>query len=208
MRDWSLQPFQRALERFYGLEPAPNVDDFVRIGEEGEREALVVRYHEGEDVLEVQLRLPRAATELELQLRWSGASDARRRRPRVPSDVLAQVVEGVSHFVLLGERARMELPITELELELQAEVDKFVFFGWPFELCYESRQLHARLFSSTRYLDGPGTERGARYRLANRLAAKYTDALLRRTPRAQVKCQLRRFFHAGQTDKIRMAQAA
>ena len=208
MGDWSLEPLQRALERFYGLEPAPNVDDFIQLGDDGEREALLVRYHEAENALELQLRLPKAVTELERQVRWPGPNDARRRRPRVPSDTLAQVVEGVSHFVLLGERARVELPTTELELELQAEVDKFVFFAWPFDLSCESRELHAQLFSSIRYLQGPGSERGARYRLANRLAAKYTDALLRRTPRAEVRRQLRRFFRAGQTDKIRIVLAA
>ncbi|MCH7929016.1 MAG: ATP-binding protein [Proteobacteria bacterium] len=35
-------------------------------------------------------------------------------------------VEGVSHFVLVAERARRELPVTQLELELQAEIDKFL----------------------------------------------------------------------------------
>ena len=208
MGDWSLEPLQRALERFYGLEPAPNVDDFVQLGDDGERESLLVRYHAAEDALELQLRLPKAVTELERQVRWPGPNDARRRRPQVPSDTLAQVVEGVSHFVLLGERARVELPTTELELELQAEVDKFVFFAWPFDLSCESRELHAQLFSSIRYLQGPRSERGARYRLANRLAAKYTNALLRCTPRTEARRQLRRFFRAGQTDKIRIALAA
>lgn len=36
------------------------------------------------------------------------------------------VLEGVSHFVYLAWNAGMDKPVTRLELELQAEVDKFV----------------------------------------------------------------------------------
>lgn len=195
---FSLEPLQRSFEAFYGLEPAPSVDGFVRLGEQGERETLLVRT--SDDALEVQLRVPRAAADLELTGGPSGTG--------VGADVVAQVVEGVSHFVLLVERARVELPTTQLELELQAEVDKFVYFAWPFELAPERLETHERLFSSVRYLHRSDCEIGARYRLANRLAARYTAALVRSVPCAEAKRHLRRFFRAGQAEKIRMAEAA
>ncbi len=64
--------------------------------------------------------------------------------------------------------------MTQLELELQAEVDKFV-------LCLEvsndsAQRLLDRMFDSPRFLDAEGTEAGERYRLAHRLAARFGSA--------------------------------
>src|SRR5262249_14875721 len=76
------------------------------------REALLIREREGH--VEVRIHLPR------------GAADGRGR----PSfDELCQIIEGVSHFLYVAERARRELPATQLELELQAEVDKYIFLS-------------------------------------------------------------------------------
>lgn len=37
-------------------------------------------------------------------------------------------IEGISHCLLLSCRAQAEQPTTQLEMELQAEIDKFLFF--------------------------------------------------------------------------------
>ena len=47
-------------------------------------------------------------------------------RPSAELDALCQIIEGVSHFVYVVERARVGREATQLELELQAEVDKWV----------------------------------------------------------------------------------
>jgi hypothetical protein len=180
--------------RFYDLDEAPDVVDFVRPIDDGGRETLLVR--EEPDAVEVALLLPRRLLE----------EDDAREDP----DALLQAFEGESHFVYLAERVRMSLPTTLLELELQAEVDKFVLLaidGLPLG-AHDRHRLRARLFEHVRFLHEEGSEDGERYRLANALAARFVHRLDTRGEPSELKAALRRFYRAGQTDKIRMARAA
>ncbi|HEX7453023.1 MAG TPA: hypothetical protein VF294_12090 [Polyangiaceae bacterium] len=103
-RQRELCRIQRELEAFYGLERAPNVTRFVRDGDLGSREVVLVR--ESETELEMALVLPPESKRIAV----GGALN----------DVWLQVAEGVSHFIYLAERARVSLPVTKLELVLQA----------------------------------------------------------------------------------------
>jgi hypothetical protein len=189
-RQRELRRIQRRLERYYGLERAPNVTRFVREGDHGSRKVVLVRESDGE--LEIALVLPPESNHIP----EGGALD----------DVWLQVAEGVSHFIYLAERARVNLPVTQLELELQAEVDKFVL---SLEFSTESaRRLLDRLFDSPRFLDEEGTESGDRYRLAHRLAARFVSRVIVANDHARARERLRSFYRAGQTEKIRMARAA
>ncbi len=90
---------QARLTRWYRIEDAPSVDSFIEAADDG-RATLFVRDDGGE--LELLLCLPRAAI-------------APAPGGRGPSfDELCQVIEGVSHFLYLAERARRELPATHL----------------------------------------------------------------------------------------------
>jgi hypothetical protein len=96
------------------------------------------------------------------------------------------------------------LPATQLELELQAEVDKFVLFafGAGGDGNLDARGLHRRLYANVTYLHGPGTEQGERYRLANELAARLAARLLERDA-ADARAILRRFYRAGSAGRSR-----
>ena len=61
---------------------------------------------------------------------------------------MCQLIEGVSHFVYVADRARRKLPATQLELELQAEIDKYVLLVLQRERfdTLVARAFHARLF--------------------------------------------------------------
>lgn len=193
----------RILERlanYYGLDGVPEVGDFLKPLDGAERETLLIR-DDGEG-LEVALHLPRGILEGQ--------------RP-ASLDVLCQVVEGVSHFLYVAERARRELPATQLELELQAEVDKYVMLvhtGAAFVAYSPARAaaLCARLFEGVRYADPPGTECGDRYRMANSLAARLAGRLEARFAQRgrfdDLRAALRQFYCAGQTEKIALARAA
>jgi hypothetical protein len=129
-------------------------------------------------------------------------------------DTLCQVVEGVSHFVYLAECVRRRRPTTLLELELQAEVDKFVVlaFGPLARADLDTvRAVHASLYERVAYLHDAASEDGERYRLANDLAARLC-ARFRRPQRGQIarsgREALVRFYRHGQQGKIRFAQAA
>lgn len=187
-----LRWLQRRLERFYGLERAPNVGDFLRLGAANTREQLFVRQsYEG---VYVAVVFP---------------EDKVPQQPLQPSDDWAQLIEAVSHFLFLAERSRVELPTTQLELELQAEIDKFVLLapGSP-EKTRELAELHRWLYDDVRYLHAPETELGARYRLANYLAARFVHRLMRRGNPVEWQQRLRAFYRAGQAEKIYLALAA
>jgi hypothetical protein len=183
---------QRELERFYGLERAPNVTRFVRDGERGSREVVLVRELGAE--LEIALLLPPESHALGSGVRVD--------------DLWLQAVEGVSHFLYIVERARVSLPATRLELELQAEVDKFAILADGSQHAGELPELHRRLYENVRYLHSARSEQGERYRLANDLAAKLWSSLIAQGQNDRTQLVLRRFYRASQAEKIRMVRAA
>jgi hypothetical protein len=188
---------QRQIEAIYQLEPAPAITPFVRIEDGDTREQLIVR--QSMDALELVVLLPEASVRALL----AGGADT-------DMDAYLGAIEGISHFIHLAERARTRLPTTLLELELQAEVDKFaILLDGASDLGGADRYgLHRRLYEDVSYLHAAASERGHRYRLANGLAAKLWLQLLRLDMSDEVLGVLRRFYRAGQAEKIRIASAA
>ena len=182
---------QQALERFYGLEQGPDVTDFVQTTTASSRESLLVR--DADDAVELALFLPNGDANA------NGAHDA-----------YVQIIEGVSHFVYVAERARIDLPTTALELELQAEVDKFVLLAFDDgELVRERvHAVHRTLYEDVAYLHRADSEPGQRYRLANDLAARVAARISQGASHPRQRAFLQRFYRSGQTDKIRLARAA
>ena len=190
-----LSRIQRRLEQIYQLEPAPCIVPFVRIEADDSREQLIVR--QSVDDLELVVLLPEASVQALV------ANDR-----HAEMDAYLGAIEGISHFIHLAERARTQLPTTLLELELQAEVDKFTILADAGVPADELQSLHRRLYEDVRYLYAAATERGERYRLANDLAARLWSQLLANGRADWTLDVLRRFYRAGQAEKIRMVQAA
>lgn len=123
-------------------------------------------------------------------------------------DDLSAAIEGVSHFLYLVWNAGHARPVTQLELELQAEVDKFV--TWMLLLDRPPHPVHGRglwrwLFERFRLRDGLSAGQRRRYLEANRLAARYCAQLverLRRQSHEQLLPELRRFYRMPQARKI------
>jgi hypothetical protein len=119
------------------------------------------------------------------------------------------LTEEVSHFVYLHFCARTSRSVTQLELELQAEVDKYLTA--VFLLCLQnegavSARLRELLFRRYR-LTAPLTEEQAeRYRAASALAYRYCSflesAYLRRSRLADLAREARRFYRKGQREKL------
>jgi len=187
---------QRGLEALYRLDPAADVDAFVTPAGDGERETLFVR--ESEDGLELLLRLPQLA-ERTVDVEGAGL------------DPLCQIIEGVSHFVYLADRSSQNREATQLEMELQAEVDKYVILASSLRDFDErtSRRLRERLYENIAYVHDAHTEEGERYRVANASARRFTHRLERdyvtRARFRELQGELRRFFHLGQGEKLRAA---
>ncbi len=129
-------------------------------------------------------------------------------------EAFSLAAEGVSHFMYLLFRAENEEPVSQLELELQAEVDKYataLLEGWGVGALRErSRQLRHRLFARAEFLDDAGTEAGDRYRVAHRCAARYVAHLEERYvaggDRRGLVQELRRFYRLGAQDKLSRAR--
>lgn len=209
-----LGKLQAALASLYRLPPAPAVAAFVcdealtrRVAGEdavARGEALVLVEHEGDWTMGLYLR--------------ADALDADALDPfRSDADFVAACLaaEGVSHFVYLQYRSAHDAPSTELELELQAEVDKWalgvlgedLLAGNGVALIRErSRAMRERLFTQAALRDPPESERGERYRTALRFAARYAAELERRyVDEGQVEGlldELRRFYRLGTGEKL------
>ncbi len=189
---------QRGLENLYRLDRSADVDAFMTHANDGEREALLVR--ESEDgYLELSVRVPR------LGARTIDVDDAH------TLDPVLQIIEGVSHFVYLADRAGQRREATQLELELQAEVDKYVVLAASLATFDEetSHRLRRRLYEHVDYVHSADTEEGERYRVANGYARRFTGRLERdyvaRARFGELRDELRRFFHMGQGEKLRAA---
>jgi hypothetical protein len=171
--------FQAELEAIYGVR-APRVEEFLidrarahaTGGEPRAAEVLLVR--ESEDGLELGLFLAEEVVLAALE------ADPHDRRPRLTARELlphlACAAEGVSHFVYLATRAAAGRPVSLLELEVQAEVDKFallVLHLWRRGLRRLSPALRRRLFERVSYHAHLAPEELERYRVANRLGGGY-----------------------------------
>jgi hypothetical protein len=122
---------------------------------------------------------------------------------------LVQVLEGVSHFVFLATRAARGRPVSLLELEVQAEVDKFALLllaRWRRDRKVRSRALRRRLFEGVGYLPHLDEAELARYREASRLGAGYARFLEGRyVDGADVEGllrELRRAYRLGAGEKL------
>lgn len=100
--------------------------------------------------------------------------------------------EGVSHFLLLIERARREEPVRLLELELLAEVDKFISAWLHHRRAW--RVLGRRLFREADLRPGLSEAERWRYREAGRLAEGLCRWLMARGDVGAVLMEVRRLW--------------
>lgn len=126
-------------------------------------------------------------------------------------------LEGVSHFVYSTFGLERDMPVSLLELETQAEVDKYAITVF---LLAEQQgghsypaQVHARLFDHVSFDARLEPDQYERYRTAHRCAAHYCRRLERRfVNRGKLKIEamvreLRSFYRLRHAAKLRHALA-
>ena len=117
-------------------------------------------------------------------------------------------LEGVSHFMYYAWNAVKQRPVTLMELELQAEVDKFVSTAYLMEsqIGQLPRRLHRWLFDLPNLADHLSDAERERYRDANRYAGKYCLSLLRKLKQGEsahtLRSELRSFYRLSRGEKI------
>jgi hypothetical protein len=203
-----LRLVQRGLESMYRVETDVDVSDFLidaatrdAIGlTRTPREQLLVSEREGEVSLALFVD-EKVLANLE-------QNDPRRRLDDDNLQDFLYTVEGVSHFVYVVWRARRGRPVSALELELQAEIDKYVtcLLTMLPQAGRPPAGLRERLFERFTldpHLDGEERER---YLVANSNARAYAASLdarfVSRGSLAEMLAELRRFYRLGVQEKL------
>lgn len=177
-----LDALQAQLETLYGIRCAYRAKDFLvdaeaarELGGTGRsREELLVA-SDGESV-DLALYLEPAMLERLSRLEH---------QPETMLDTelagFCEVTEGVSHFLYVAQTASLERRVSMLELEAQAEVDKFALctlLRWGQHAAGWAGRLMETLFDRVRYAEQLDAPERWRYGEANRLAKRYCQRLL------------------------------
>jgi hypothetical protein len=123
-------------------------------------------------------------------------------------------LEGVSHFLYLAWNAAHDRAVSLLELELQAEIDKYVASWWLLRQQDPARfpaELHPLLFTRARVDTALAAGRVQLYRDANDYAARFCRRLSRQlagaaSARGEALVELRRFYRLSRERKVRHIQ--
>ena len=197
---------QRRLESLYALDHEASVTDFlVPDGEAGAYPGDGSRTLVSQDKDGVALAV---ILEDAVGLRLDEAD------PRVKLDgsnlgPFCTLTEEVSHFVYLLFCAHAARSVTELELELQGEVDKYLSATFLLSLQNEgavSAQLRRLLFREYHLAEKVSAARAERYRVASDLAYRYCgfleESFLRHSRLEGLAREARRFYRLGQREKL------
>lgn len=211
-----LTQLQAMLSELYALDVAYDVDDFLLTDErlvdaldaDGRQldEKLLIVEEEGE--ASISLYVDEQVIE-----RLRKNNPARQLRRDNLQDFWT-ALEGVSHFLYYVWNAALEKSVTLMEMELQAEVDKFV--GTALLLRRQGGRLppnlHRCLFDTPSFDDRLNTEELVRYRSANRYAGKYCMKLAPRLATSPGPDALREelcyFYRLAQPGKIEHIESA
>lgn len=211
----ALDRLQRRLQDIYELSVDEDVNDFLITSPDvakalysgpaprNARERLLLR--EDADRLSLSLYLDAGIVERlpPCDLAEAGVVDL---------DNLCLALEGVSHFLYVVWHATRARSVSLLEMELQAEVDKYVvvrdlFDGEPRSMPVPG--LIQRLFRSVAFHGDMGAVEQRRYRAANHRAEQYCRRLEAEyygiRSRGEVLNELRKFYRLPEREKLRAA---
>lgn len=205
-----LGAMQECITGFYGLEIDYDVYDFLitdrklarSLGAVGRRVDEQLLIAESDGAAEVSLYL-----EQDLVERLERNDPTTNLNPDNLPDFLT-AFEGVSHFTYFVYKASNGHCVTLLELELQAEVDKFVAASLYWQQQGEAvpSGLHSWLFELPRFDDALTPAEQERYEWANRYAARYCRKLGSQLHDIRgvgdVRRELRQFYRLPRQDKI------
>jgi hypothetical protein len=209
-----LRQLQESLAALYDVPPGPDVSHFLvsdqallplaQLGSHTDEQLLVAEDDDGEGLsvalyLDPQLLERLSATDPLAALHGGNIGD------------YWTALEGVSHFAYLTWNAAHHRAVSIHELELQAEVDKYVCSVALLRAQnpeYFPAELHRLLFERARVDPRlPGAQRSL-YRRANQGAARFCHRLAQRlrergaSARAAVSSELRRFYRLTNAAKL------
>lgn len=175
-----LDLIQEHLEAIYGIRCEYRASDFLvdpqsarALGGSGAgREELLV--HQDDEGLELALYIDPGLLARVSSVHPDRAMD-------LDLSGFCEVAEGVSHFLYLARSAHLERPVSLLELEAQAEVDKFAvcaLLRWGAGETRWSSSLLSTLFDQARLRESLSDSERWRYVQSSRIAKAYCERLL------------------------------
>ncbi len=200
-----LRALQGGIESLYRVTTELDVNDYLVDTDtqtSSREQLLAIKYGPRQRALEIGLFVDQRA------LANLAARDPRERLDDDNLQDFLYAVEGVSHFVYVVHRAQTERPVSAVELELQAEVDKYVIalLLWWNQTGEPPENLRRRLFSKVRFLPDLSSEERDRYRLANDAADGYAQSLENRFVKKRALdglwAEIRRFYRKGLAEKL------
>jgi len=206
-----LRALQRLLETIYDVPTPHGVDDFLipqpalQAGNAAVDEQVLVAEDDGDGASIGVFLDPQVLSRLDVASPLDRLDDANL------AD-FCTVMEGISHFHYLAWNTGHDRAVSRLELELQAEVDKYISSRWL--LCRQSASrvapgLHWLLFEHAHVVPALAGADYALYQTAHRYAARYCRDLDRRLAsdrrgsRRAAVAELRRFYRCGPLRKLR-----
>ena len=214
-----LSDFQTMLSRLYSIEQSLNIYDFLLTdahllahlenAQESRQTPEKVLIKESADGIAITLYLDSALLER------LGSQDPRLELSRANLADFCTVLEGISHFNYIVWNASADKSVTLLELEMQAEVDKYV--GARLLLAQQPdhdllQGLFGQLFDAPAFAENLSDNELSRYRCASYYAGRFCHSLERRFPTSSVAPamldELRAFFRLSQPEKVGHIQSA
>ncbi|HSG64294.1 MAG TPA: hypothetical protein VLD39_04810 [Gammaproteobacteria bacterium] len=210
-----LDQLQALLSELYALDVSHDVRDFL-VTDAGLARALDAAGRSSDEKLLIAEEDGEAAVALYLDaelVRRLGQNNPAAQLSLENLEDFWTALEGVSHFLYYVWNAALEKSVTLMEMELQAEVDKFV--GTVLLLRRQGTRppgnLHSCLFDLPRFDGRLGPEELDRYRSANRYAGRYCKKLAQglsgAADPAALRRELRYFYRLPQPAKIEHIKA-
>lgn len=211
-----LNRIQKQLERIYEVDVSHNVADFLVT----DAQILKALGDESRD-LDEKLLVLQDGDEVELALYLKAEivehlqedNPVKRLHEGNISD-FCTALEGVSHFLYLTWNAQHDRGVPLMELEMQAEVDKYVSMATLFGTQGDGRipgDLYKWLFDDPSFDDSLNESELDRYRSASHYAGMYCSRIeteyFRQRRGGSLMSELRRFYRLTRGDKIRRIQS-
>jgi hypothetical protein len=206
-----LSDLQRHLSKIYDVEPGYDVSDFLvtdpTLAKMLGGEALIPNTDETVLLAEDEEGMALSVYLDSQMLGRLGQDNPMRSLKASRLNDLWTVLEGISHFNYLVWSAAQDRAVTLLELEMQAEVDKFIstwLMAQDQDDCEFADRLHGWLFDKVRFRPELSKDEHERYKTANDYAARFCHGLVHRLLHDcdATLNELRRFYRLKQSDKI------
>ncbi len=209
-----LKHIQKSLQNLYQLDCEYSVEDFILNEEQSESYKEKLPWiAQSDEVLFVQQEEDNVDIGLFINSNLLKKFDPLSLNETQPQHLpqLAPLMEGVSHFVYLMWKSEREHPVTQLELELQAEVDKFILGNLLWKEKSSAEKLMQHFFEDVKWNKNLSDEEKERYQNANHFASKYCSRLrdfFKSEKSLEDLCkEIRPFYRMGQADKLHYIRA-